>query len=124
MVYWTRGDSSMQVLDIIARKRDGAELTTEEIKYFIDAYATDKIPDYQAAAWLMATYIQGMTRRETRDLTMAMANSGDILNLSDALPVSIDKHSSGGVCDKTSLVVLPLVASCGVPVAKMRGSGL
>ena len=114
----------MSMLDIIARKRDGAELTTDEINYFIQAYTADQIPDYQAAAWLMAVYIKGMSRRETRDLTLAMAHSGDVLSLKDVLPISIDKHSSGGVGDKTSLIVLPIVAACGVPVAKMSGRGL
>ena len=114
----------MRILDIIARKRDGLELTTEEIEALVQSYTLDDIPDYQAAAFLMAVYIRGMSRRETRDLTMALAKSGDVLNLSDVLPVSVDKHSSGGVGDKTSLVVLPIVAACGVPVAKMSGRGL
>ncbi len=114
----------MRAADIIARKRDGAELSTDEIKFFIQAYTEGAIPDYQASAWLMAVYIRGMSRRETIDLTMAMVNSGEVLNLSDVLPVSVDKHSSGGVGDKTTLVVLPLVAACGVPVAKMSGRGL
>lgn len=114
----------MRAIDIIARKRDGEELTTAEIEFFIRAYARDEIPDYQAAAWLMAVYLRGMSRRETIDLTMAMAHSGDTLNLKDVLPISVDKHSSGGVGDKTSLIVLPIVAACGVPVAKMSGRGL
>ncbi|PJF42943.1 MAG: thymidine phosphorylase [Candidatus Thermofonsia Clade 1 bacterium] len=114
----------MRVTEIIERKRDGHELTTAEIEFFIQGYARDEIPDYQAAAWLMAVYLRGMSRRETVDLTMAMARSGDILNLKDVLPISVDKHSSGGVGDKTSLVVLPMVAACGVPVAKMSGRGL
>ncbi len=114
----------MSILDIIARKRDGLELSTEDINEFINAYTNNLIPDYQAAAWLMAVYIHGMNLRETRDLTLAMANSGEVLNLSDILPVSVDKHSSGGVGDKTTLVVLPIVAACGVPVAKMSGRGL
>src|SRR5258708_37494839 len=86
--------SSMSILEIIARKRDGLELTPDEINTFIKAYTADQIPDYQAAAWLMAVYIRGMNHRETRDLTLAMANSGDVLSLKDVLPVSIDKHSS------------------------------
>ncbi len=114
----------MRAVDVIARKRDGAELSTDEINYFIKAYTDGAIPDYQASAWLMAVYLRGMNRRETIDLTMAMVHSGEILNLSDVLPVSVDKHSSGGVGDKTSLIVLPLVAACGVPVAKMSGRGL
>jgi pyrimidine-nucleoside phosphorylase len=114
----------MRAIDIIAKKRDGDELSSQEIEFFVDAYTDGLIPDYQASAWLMAVYIRGMSRRETVDLTMAMARSGDVLNLSDVLPVSVDKHSSGGVGDKTSLIVLPLVAACGVPVAKMSGRGL
>jgi len=114
----------MRALEIIERKRDGEELTTAEIEFFIRAYTRDEIPDYQAAAWLMAVYLRGMSRRETVDLTMAMAHSGDVLNLKDVLPFSVDKHSSGGVGDKTTLIVLPMVAACGVPVAKMSGRGL
>ncbi|MDW8297752.1 MAG: thymidine phosphorylase [Anaerolineae bacterium] len=114
----------MRATEIIARKRDGEELTTAEIEFFIRAYTNDEIPDYQAAAWLMAVYLRGMSRRETVDLTMAMAHSGDVLDLKDVLPVSVDKHSSGGVGDKTTLIVLPIVAACGVPVAKMSGRGL
>lgn len=114
----------MRMIDIIARKRDGAELSTEEIEIFIKGYTEGTIPDYQAAAWLMAVCLRGMSRRETIDLTMTMAHSGDVLDLSDVLKVSVDKHSSGGVGDKTSLIVLPMVAACGVPVAKMSGRGL
>src|SRR5450755_37267 len=114
----------MRNLDIITKKRDGLELSTDEITQFIQGYTSGEIPDYQAAAWLMAVCIRGMSLRETHDLTMAMAHSGEVLNLSDVLPVSVDKHSSGGVGDKTSLVVLPLVAACGIPVAKMSGRGL
>lgn len=114
----------MRATEIIARKRDGAELTTAEIEFFIRAYTRDEIPDYQAAAWLMAVYLRGLSHRETVDLTMAMAHSGDVLDLKDVLPISVDKHSSGGVGDKTSLIVLPIVAACGVPVAKMSGRGL
>jgi len=115
----------MRAVDLIAKKRDGLPLTAEEINWFIDEYTAGNLPDYQAAAFLMAVCIRGMAREEIVALTLAMANSGEILNLSDILGgYAVDKHSSGGVGDKTSLVVLPLVASCGVPVAKMSGRGL
>lgn len=114
----------MRAVDIIAKKRDGQELSAEEIGFFINGYTEGSITDYQASAWLMAVYLRGMSQRETVDLTMAMARSGTMLDLSDVLPMSVDKHSSGGVGDKTSLIVLPLVAACGVPVAKMSGRGL
>lgn len=114
----------MRAIDIIARKRDGAELSTEEIEFFVKGFTQGAITDYQAAAMLMAIYLRGMSHRETVDLTMAMARSGEMLDLSDVLPISVDKHSSGGVGDKTTLVVLPIVAACGVPVAKMSGRGL
>ena len=114
----------MRMVDLIARKRDGGELTTDEINSFIGDYTADRIPDYQAAALLMAIYLRGMSRRETVDLTLAMAHSGDTLDLHDVAPFIVDKHSSGGVGDKTSLVVLPLVAAAGVPVGKMSGRGL
>ncbi len=114
----------MRMVDLIARKRDGDELTTAEINDFIRGYTADAIPDYQAAALLMAIYLRGMNRRETVDLTLAMAHSGDMLDLHDVAPFIVDKHSSGGVGDKTSLAVLPLVAAVGVPVGKMSGRGL
>jgi len=114
----------MQALDIIIRKRDGAELSQAEIDYFIEQLTQDAIPDYQVAAWLMAVYFQGMTTRETTHLTVAMARSGDMLDLSDSVGLAVDKHSTGGVGDKVTLVVEPLVASCGVPVGKMSGRGL
>ncbi len=114
----------MRMVDLIARKRDAGELTTDEINSFIGDYTADRIPDYQAAALLMAIYLRGMSRRETVDLTLAMAHSGDTLDLHDVAPFIVDKHSSGGVGDKTSLVVLPLVAAAGVPVGKMSGRGL
>ncbi|MBI1276489.1 MAG: thymidine phosphorylase [Anaerolineaceae bacterium] len=114
----------MRAIDIIAKKRDGNELSKDEIHWFIDSYTRGDLPDYQASALLMAIFLKGMSREETVNLTLAMAYSGDVLDLSDLIPYAVDKHSSGGVGDKTSLVVMPLVASCGVPVAKMSGRGL
>lgn len=114
----------MRMIEIIEQKRDGSELSTNQINWFIQAYTAGEIPDYQAAALIMAIYIRGMNQRETVDLTMAMAESGDQLDLHDILPFVVDKHSSGGVGDKTSLVVLPCVAACGVPVGKMSGRAL
>jgi pyrimidine-nucleoside phosphorylase len=114
----------MHATDIIAKKRDGGELSLEEIEFFVQGYTRGDIPDYQASAWLMAVYLQGMSERETRDLTLAMAHSGDTLDLKDVVPFAVDKHSTGGVGDKVSLVVAPLVAACGMPVAKMSGKGL
>jgi pyrimidine-nucleoside phosphorylase len=114
----------MRAVDIIIHKRDGQELTTEEIQFFIGGYTRGEIPDYQASAWLMAVLLRGMTPRETADLTLAMAHSGQMLDLHDIAPLVVDKHSSGGVGDKVSLVVTPLVAASGLPVAKMSGRGL
>lgn len=114
----------MRAVDIITHKRDGAALSAEEIRWFIDAYTRGDLPDYQAAALLMAVVLRGMTPQETVELTLAMAESGQQLDLSDITPYAVDKHSSGGVGDKTSLVVLPLVASFGVTIAKMSGRGL
>ncbi len=114
----------MRTLDIIIKKREKKELTKEEITFFVDGFAKDEIPDYQASAWAMAVLLNGMNARETTDLTLAMAASGDTLDLSDVVDIAIDKHSSGGVGDKTTLVVLPVVAACGLPVGKMSGRGL
>jgi pyrimidine-nucleoside phosphorylase len=112
------------MVELIEQKRDGRELTTAQIDWFVHAYTAGAVPDYQAAALMMAIYFQGMSRRETVDLTLAMARSGDQLDLHDVVPLSVDKHSSGGVGDKTTLVVQPVVAACGIPVAKMSGRGL
>ncbi len=114
----------MRIIDIIEKKRDSKELTAAEIEWFVQEYTAGNIPDYQAAALMMAIFIRGMNRRETVDLTLAMARSGEQLDLHDIAPFVIDKHSSGGVGDKVSLVALPLAAACGVPVGKMSGRGL
>jgi pyrimidine-nucleoside phosphorylase len=114
----------MRAVDIIIKKRDGQELIQEEIQFFIDGYAKGEIPDYQAAAWAMAVLLKGMTPRETTDLTLAIAHSGETLDLSEAVTLAVDKHSTGGVGDKTTLVVEPMVAACGLPVGKMSGRGL
>lgn len=114
----------MNILDIIAKKRDKKELTKEEIEYFIKGYTEGSIADYQAAALIMAIFINGMTDLELYDLTFSMANSGEILDLSEFGENIVDKHSTGGVGDKVSIVLLPIVASLGVPVAKMSGRGL
>lgn len=114
----------MRAVDIITKKRDGERLSREEIRFFIKGYVDGDIPDYQAAAWVMAVFFQGMAPQETADLTLAMAHSGETLDLHDTLPFIIDKHSSGGVGDKTTLVVGPIVAAAGVPVGKMSGRGL
>ncbi len=114
----------MRAIDIIARKRDGMALSAEEIDFVVQAFTEDRIPDYQAAAWLMAIYLRGMDRQETIDLTMSMARSGKQLDLQDIAPFVADKHSTGGVGDKTTLVVAPLVAAAGVNVGKMSGRGL
>lgn len=116
----------MNPVDIITKKRDGGELTRQELDFFIQGATTGAIPDYQIAAWLMAVYFRGMTDQETTDLTLAMAASGDQFDLHDVLPeaVIVDKHSSGGVGDKTTLAVGPIAAACGLPVGKMSGRGL
>ncbi|TET82033.1 MAG: thymidine phosphorylase [Anaerolineales bacterium] len=114
----------MRAVNIIIKKRDGVELSREEITFFLEGFTRGEIPDYQAAAWAMAVLFRGMTARETADLTRVIAASGEQLDLSSVVPIAVDKHSTGGVGDKTTLVVQPVVAACGVPVAKMTGRGL
>lgn len=117
----------MNPVDVIIKKRDGGELSQEEIKFFIDGFVAGEIADYQVAAWAMAVYFNGMTDAETTDLTLAMAASGSQFDLHDAVApgtLIVDKHSSGGVGDKTTLTVAPIVAACGLPVGKMSGRGL
>lgn len=114
----------MNILDIIAKKRDAKELSKEEIDYFIKEYTEGNIQDYQASALIMAIYINGMNDREITDLTLAMAHSGEVLDLSCFGENVVDKHSTGGVGDKVSIILLPIIASLGVPVAKMSGRGL
>ena len=114
----------MRAVEIIGKKRDRVELTKDEIEFFVQGYTTGDIPDYQASAWAMAVLLNGMSAEETTALTLAMANSGEKLDLSSVVDIAVDKHSSGGVGDKTSIVVVPLVCACGLPVGKMSGRGL
>ena len=114
----------MRMYDIILKKRRGFQLTTEEINFFVNGFNNNEIPDYQVSSLMMAIFFKGMNERETADLTMAMANSGEILDLSAIDGIKVDKHSTGGVGDSVTLVLAPLVASLGIPVAKMSGRGL
>lgn len=114
----------MRMYDLIEKKKEGKELSTEEIRWMIDGYTKEEIPDYQMSAMLMAICFQGMSEKETLDLTLAMRDSGDILDLSAISGIKVDKHSTGGVGDKTSLILTPMIAALQVPVAKMSGRGL
>lgn len=114
----------MRAVDIIAKKRDGGELSAEEIDFFVRGFTGGEIPDYQVSAWAMAVLLRGMTPRETADLTMSMARSGETLSLKEIAPFVVDKHSTGGVGDKTTITIAPLVACLGLPVGKMSGRGL
>lgn len=114
----------MRIIDIIEKKRDKKELSKQEIEFFINAYTKGEIQDYQAAALIMAIYLNGMTEQETTNLALAMAYSGEVLDLSKLNKTIVDKHSTGGVGDKVSLILLPLVSSLGIPIAKMSGRGL
>lgn len=114
----------MRMYDLILKKRRGEELTTEEINFIVNGFTKGEIPDYQMSSLLMTIFFNKMNKRETADLTMAMVNSGDILNLDKINGVKVDKHSTGGVGDTTTILLAPMVASCGVPVAKMSGRGL
>ncbi|MDQ5853119.1 MAG: pyrimidine-nucleoside phosphorylase, partial [Chloroflexota bacterium] len=114
----------MRAVDLIIKKRDGQHLTHDEIAWLVDGYVQGTVADYQMAAWAMAVVLRGMDDAETTDLTLAMARSGEMLDLHDIAPLTVDKHSTGGVGDNTSLVLGPLCAAIGLPMAKMSGRGL
>ena len=114
----------MRMYDIILKKRQGQALSKEEIKFFIKGLVSGEIPDYQVSALMMAVFFKGMNSEETATLTMEMAHSGDMADLSELQGIKVDKHSTGGVGDKTTLIIVPIAAACGVTVAKMSGRGL
>ena len=114
----------MRIYDIIAKKRDGGTHTRAELETLINGYVAGDVPDYQMAAWMMAVYLRGMTDEETALLTDVMAHSGEMVDLSPIAGIKVDKHSTGGVGDKTTLVIAPIAAACGVKIAKMSGRGL
>jgi len=116
--------TGMHAVEFIEKKRDGGEHSPAELQEWVAAYVAGKVPDYQMAAWLMAVVLRGMDKRETTDLTLAMAHSGQVLDLSSVAPFVVDKHSTGGVGDKTTLALAPMVAATGLPVGKMSGRGL
>ena len=114
----------MRVYDLIAKKRDGGTHSREELEQIVNGYVSGEVTDYQMAAWMMAVYLRGMTDEETAELTDVMAHSGVMVDLSPIPGIKVDKHSTGGVGDKTTLVIAPIVAACGVKIAKMSGRGL
>src|SRR5260370_11652340 len=115
---------AMQVVELIRKKRDGEVLSAEEIEWFVQQYTQGQIADYQASAWLMAVYFRGMSAQETTDLTLAMARSGEQLNVREILTPVVDKHSTGGVGDKVTLAVAPLAAACGLAVGQISRRSL
>src|SRR3990172_4454413 len=118
------GGTNMRAVDIIIKKRDGRQLSREEIRFFIRGFTEGTVSDYQASAWAMAVLLKGMNDRETTDLALAMAESGEVLDLSGIVDIALDKHSTGGVGDKTTLVLEPVVSACGLRIGKISGRGL